>query len=348
MPLSPRTPINETDIAGVRSLKFRKVFLLDGWEDDQLVIKTDTLGIEGIGRHVKPTVHVMRSVDRSSAKLKALDPMEIRELKSFATYMKDRFHKNPNSPLLAGNSLDAINQLDTSLSGPNTNVLWVKMEKHDLTDLDAALELRKTGDKSGLKRFRERLKAPNGLEKLGEIMAADLFTGNQDRINLAQVGESGSKFTMSNTQTLDFQVIQNPGNLFLRMEDGRWEVAGLDFVDLNSPWFKFLEKPLAEVEEMYMTSFGSWPGRFLQRGNEVALKMLAEKTIQDLQLALSPNRKKFFFAILGIGAERRLLAGLKSGTKKIYQHMRMKYAMNPNAPRGILDRLAVIESAAVR
>lgn len=182
--------------------------------------------------------------------------------------------------------------------GPQyTSVFIVMQAKQNLTDLeseglkgmgrdaDGTITVR---DKTGVKALHQVFKQPGVLEKLGEIVAADAFNGNQDRVNFNGTGKKWDGQMLL--------CLQNPGNIFVGDGGGALTVLGLDVFD---PYGSFKDwGTLNEGAEAY-------PGRILRTDAGAKRLELARKLAADIERILGPRNRTFAFQKTDSPAGRR-------------------------------------------
>jgi hypothetical protein len=157
-------------------LKDPKVWLLVGQNDDKVVIK-----IEAVSQSQYKSVNPIVKAVAPGAKLKILTPKERSELQQYISNFEAvaEEYRKLGYPYYYDEAR-AVNSLKNSLT---FNDPVVKMAAFDVKDLESALDKRlgQAPDKTDLRAFTATLKAPGGLERLGRIIAVDLFNGNTDR-----------------------------------------------------------------------------------------------------------------------------------------------------------------------
>jgi|SRR5262245_13033935 len=305
MSLSIDQPILANEIADACSLagENHTVYLLQGFDKSKLVIKKEKIGAfgEGEGRKeaLRTNLNLMHAVDRD-AKVVVMTGAEVEAIKVYVDYLR-------HVAMATGEALSREIQFLWDRLGEGGK--WTKMRFKQLTQLDKAVEDRLGGNKAGVRRFAAKLNAPGGLEKLGEIIAVDLFNDNGDRFCL----EGGMGF---NGTILQF--LFNLGNVLL----SAGQVSGLDSFDPNSPH----KKPRQPLSRDY-----AWGGKLLSadsvrvRDRVITKGSLAEGIVADLEVVLGPRDRKFFLSRkqrLAIDAKRRIKQGIASGTTKIRDHLR--------------------------
>jgi hypothetical protein len=311
MALSMMANIDWNDIHEVKLLKDMKVFLLIGLTGDRLVIKVDSVA----SPQIKDANRIAKVIDRT-ARVKILAPSELIALKSFvATYMElVAFYDSlgmTNVPFLKSDKA-TMDQLDEQLRNMDKYPEpFVKMDAMRLQNIDAALQERGQGNKGIVRDIATSLKADGGLEKLGQIVAMDMFNDNTDRF-----------YPDYNTDkkigpfTILCKVCVNPGNVMLAAQsDGTLNVTALDFIDPNSQ----------------MKTYGSDAAAHLPKGLQAisvkaSRKEFAEHIVHDLESFLHPRRSKYSLKTkLGRGAAARLDKGIVQGSAAIKVFLKTKY-----------------------
>lgn len=328
MPLSVNSPIVAADIDHIKMLKDLKVWLLKGFNDDKIVIKKDAV----YAPQIKSANPIIKAIAPGS-KLKILTPAEITALNNFvAAYEGWARELDQMGMDLDPEEDQAVKDLKEVL-GPRFPEPFVKMEAVNVMDLEKALDQRMApnADKTNLRAFAATLKAPGGLERLGKIIAADLFNGNTDRFH-----PNRKKAITVGGVTINLRCLVNVGNVFRVETAGGSEVGALDFVDPQA-LFKDTNQPLTQVEKNVDKL---WPGRIL--ADKKLRNLFADDVVHDLEAILSPRKSIFSLKTkLGSGASGRIATGMAEGTKLIKSKLEAKY--NPNRwTTGILDRYKII------
>lgn len=328
MSLSVNSPIIYTDIDHIKMLKDLKVWLLIGFNNDKVVIKKDAVHAPQI-RSVNPIIKAIAP----TSKLKILTPAETAGLNQFVKLYEDWSREYEAMGLdLDPDEDQAVKDLKTVL-GPMFPEPFVKMEAVALTDLEKALEKRlaPNSNKADLRAFTATLNAPGGLERLGKIIAVDLFNGNRDRF----FPGSKSEKTIGGV-SFKLRCLVNVGNVFHVTSAAGGEIGALDFVDPNS-LFKDINKPLAEAER---AANKLWPGRIL--ADKKLRNAFAEDVVHDLETILSPRKSTFSLKTkLNSGAADRLSKGMAEGGRLIKSKLEAKY--NPNRwTQGVRERYMII------
>lgn len=308
MPLSRDTPLTKDDIASVVELKEYKVFLLIGPADEKLVLKTDA---NITAAQVKSATSVTKAID-PSVKSKILSDPEKKEINAWIgewEKMEDWFRTNLGKEYRAEEK-ETVKNLKDMLNYPAPEP-WLKMEALEVKDLDGALEKRLSGDKSEIKQFTAALTAKGGLEKLGQVIAADMFNGNTDRFLPAD--------KTSRTQTIAgrkfaFRALINMKNVFIVTSKAGYEVSALDYIDPQSQ-FKDVTASLAGTQ---------WPAMVLVE--KKSREAFAADVAHDLELIVNPNKNKLTpFSKLGRDAAPRIAAGMVMGAGAIKKKLEAKY-----------------------
>lgn len=201
---------------------------------------------------------------------------------------------------------------------------WTKMELKTLTLLDDAMDKRLQGDKADVRFIARALKQSGGLEKLGEIIAVDLFVGNQDRFYYP----SGYGKKLDCGQKL--KCLGNVGNVFIASgANDSGAPIGLDGFDPNNYYRNF---------SIPLDNENAWQGIVL--GNANALKDWVGDVVWDLEYVLGPrNRKNPFGSKNRLGKDRkaRILSGIAHGLGVIKADTLRRYNQT-DMPPGLQTR----------
>jgi len=324
--LSVNNPIVAIEIDKIKMFKELKVWLLVGFNNDKVVIKKDAV----FAPQIKSSSPAIKAIAPNS-KLKILTPAENNALMSYVTNYEEWAREyEAMGAILDPEEDQAVKDLKEAL-GPNFREPFVKMEAQNVTDIEKALEQRAAGNKTNLRAFTATLNGPGGWERLGQIVAADMFNGNRDRFypNLGRALDFRG-------HTLKMHVLVNPGNVFRVDATHGSQVGALDFVDPNC-FFKDINEPLAVGEQR---TGKKWPGRLL--ANKSDRKRLADEIVHDLELVLNPRKSMFSLKTkLKSGAADRLVTGMIEGAKQIKTKLEAKY--NPNRwTQGTTDRYKIL------
>src|SRR5262245_9504061 len=334
MALSIDHAIDRSDIVDVQKLHGdHPVYALWGYADQQfeklelqLVIKQELVTAVGHPKEsLRFNLNLMHWVDRD-ARIDVLTGHEVKEVLGFIKY-RQVLAEAGGDPM----TLD-MQHLSMVLSGGR----WVKMGFKDLTKLSVVARARRHGDKTGVREFARALKAPGGLEKLGEIIAVDLFNDNHDRCKV----RGGRAY-----HGIRVQFLFNLGNVLL----SAGQVSGLDSWDPNAKtrdlqqrlsirdpdneWGGYLLGPDAAVTIQTRTG----PRRITKNA-------FAAGVIADLETVLGPRDRKFFLARtqrLPANAEMRLKHGMTHGARKIRQFLTGQ-ALPDRLPEMLQDKVRAL------
>ena len=249
------------------------------------------------------------------ARVRILLPSEISALKQFIQPPK---HLPTPSP----DVVDLGSRLNLS------NTPFVKMEAiNELTDMQTALL---SNDRRDLRNFATTLNAPGGLERLGQIIAVDLFNGSTDRFyphNTGLVGE------------YRLRCLVNIGNVFKVYTNGRFEVGALDFADPNS-YYRDIDVPLEKAEGSAGAN-DPWPGRILADG--MRRYSFAKDVVHDLEKVLNIHKSALSFRTkLNRNAPERIVYGMIEGVRLIKNKLISQYSLSKKWTDGVNDRYLII------
>lgn len=318
------SPIVYTDIYNVVALaQGHPVYKLEGWGDDKgqvdaIVVKMESMKAAanmGNVRDVGMATALMTIIDKNARTL-VLKKDEVAQLKLYAE---------------AGNVADqtglrTAGDLLKDLNDPMG--VWTKMEVKRLTQLDKALAKRLQGDKADVRVIAAALKAHGGLEKLGKIIAVDLFNGNNDRFIYPGPGKK------EDGMTVRFKAIWNLGNVLV----AAGSPIGLDSYDPNNT---------TRDLNVAVTANSDWSGMLLTQGMKAEREQFVADIIEDLELALGPRNRKSIMKVIGsknrLGSNRkdRLMKGMLAG-KNMLQQALVPRRNHPNFPIGLSSRMALL------
>lgn len=305
--LSIRTPFVVEDIFASKELASgHPVYLLEGWAEngqvDSIVIKNES----GVTRNVQLAGMLMNVVN-PSAKQIPLNPQEMQALRSYAI----------SQEVPDVESFRTVNAIEKALAQGGT---WIKMEVKQLIDLKAAVAKSAQGNKDDIRFIAQSLKKSGGLEKLGEIIAADLFNGSNDRFAYPSVQGSATALPkmrgFRKNGDVNLRVLQNLGNVFVACTgNGNGAPVGLDNFDPNSQQ-RFWDGKDNQNNAMNVSK-GVWGGHLLRSKNKAERLDFAEGVIGDLEALLGGPRKHKTTFRLGSRRKQRLLKGVDSGARKL-------------------------------
>jgi hypothetical protein len=318
MALGVNEPILSRDLRSVKDYyagknKAGKIFLLKGVGNSSVVIKDDSVD----GRQVGSASGVMSAVHGNS-KTVMLGPGEKGHIKSFCeTELSLIAAYRPLGIVYktAAEETD-INSLLQQVNDFRSN--FHKMSAQSVSDARGALETRLGGNKAELQNMVSTLKAPGGLESLGEIITADLVIGNTDRF--FPVGwdtvDTSSRTKTIGGQQFEFQALINAGNVFVTLGPNGG-ASGLDYLDPQS-LYKHMDNLLTDVEDANC----EWPARILL--DTQARSSFAESIIHDLELIFHPHKSRFSRKKkLGHNRKQRLVSGMVSGARKVVTKLQL-------------------------
>jgi hypothetical protein len=313
-------PIRAQSIGWISQLaKNHPVYRVD-FEEGSLVIKAESISNT---RWVKDPIEIMNVID-PAAKTRVIDKQELMALRNWVqVHPEDVEEDNP------GNLVTLITEaLKPPMPGPRGPMLMktctfiVMGVKRDLMDLQGAADKRILGNKSDVKKIAKALNEPGTLEKLGEIIAADAFNGNNDRINF-DATLTGATF---NGQQLE--CLQNVGNFFFGMEGDQVVAMGLDSLDPTNQ-FKDMDTFQSAIESSF-----SYSGTILRQDAANQRRVLAMKIVSDFETVLGPRNRKIAFARkerLPKDAPQRIQRGIESGAQKIQSHLKSRFGGRPTS-----------------
>jgi hypothetical protein len=330
------SPLLASSIKTLRELKLNKVFELQGFTTDRLIVKFES--IQSTPEQIKAAGKVVKSIDPLS-KAKVCSKTEEAELLKFCNsaidthlYFKD-FEGSSSAEYKK--SITACEHLKKMLGFGDMPL--IKMARQEVTDLQEVAnkafgDLQETGP---LQSFISALIAPKGLEGLGQMIAADAFNGNVDRFNFFAKPLSG-KF---GPHSVDLRVLVNPGNIIQSRTQSGVVVSLLDYVDPGSQ-YRDQSVSLQENENRVRGSFGDWPGRYMVK--KVLRLDCSEKVVADFEDIFKPNKTFFSKPKLGKNAVKRVAFGMWFGTNKIVESLKPKLG---KLPKGMQDRVLLYAGA---
>jgi hypothetical protein len=330
--LSVTRPINAQSISELAGLAERHpVFLLRGHLDDKVVVKFE---FRGVRANMVQNARVAGSVD-PFAKAHALVPTEVTEMTTWAK--AELIYADPDGAKVLHHFLHYAKE---------TNGSWVKMNPMNLTDLNAGKNGFANDDKSVVRQIAKALNAPGGMEKLGQIVAADLFNGNQDRfcVSFPMKGDKdGMTLAAKDRQDLGTDVRQlnhliNFGNVMI-VTGPMARPVGLDAYDPNSK-FGNLNRSLADVED---EAGEQWPGRLLVANYSMRVEF-CRRCVADMNLLLGRRDRKLPIVSrvrLNGNAHIRMAFGIEQGFALIKNKLLAVY-QNKQIPKGLAERFAIL------
>ncbi len=304
------------------------VFLVD------LIQGSIVLKAEGTShnKYVSDPIEIMNVID-PHAQSRVLSKTEIMAVRTWAAG-----HTNDVEELDQGTLAKYIGDALKPPLPPSPGVrthqqaaVWLVMPaKQNLRDLGSVGEQMLDGNKTGVREMAKMFSKPGSLEKLGEVIAADAFNGNQDRISFYYPGQKW--------QEVPFECIQNVGNFFFGTEGGQSVVLGLDSFDPSNQ-FKGIDAYEGLVDEL-----NQYPGTLLKSSNAAERRSIAQKVANDIETVLGPRNRKIAFAKktrLPKQAAARIERGIVTGGEKILRFLKQKYAAG-GVSRSLQQRLQAI------
>jgi hypothetical protein len=296
----------------------RPVFLLTATDNSHVVVKQEVQVHANDPQNLRFALKVVKTVSPGAAG-KALTAAEIQVLNEYVD-----------------TCVGVAEALETQLAPDvvylrqllGQNGIWYKMDKADgLMSIDDARAKAAAGDKSGVRNIAGALSAPDGLEALGRIIAADLWSGNNDRFTPGGTGGN-------------YRVCQNPGNVLLSLQGAALKPIGLDAYEAMGA-FRNYQQPIAALE-----GADTWGGRLLAStpGAHARLRTFCTDVIADIEDILGPRNRKNPLGRrrrLPLNAATRLQHGVVAGSLPIKAKMR-SLAGKPLPPAGLIDRLTVV------
>lgn len=261
---------------------------------------------------VNLSAEVMTFIDPHAAS-RVLNRREIMAIRNFA-------NANPGSVTETGGTL---NQFITAALRPplppmpgqrpvsqQTAVMTIMAAKAQLHELEDAANDMLGGDKTKAKIFTKAFNNPNNLKRLGLILAADAFNGNQDRISFDGPGVKVGTLPR-------LQRIWNPGNVFISDERRRMTVIGLDNFD-----------PASMINQPGPFDKNGYPGVYLRADKAAQRTAMLTGVASDIETLLGPRNRKFSFlqqTRLPANAVQLMEQGMNEGATKILAFLKQKY-----------------------
>jgi hypothetical protein len=309
------------------------VFLIACEDDDShLIIKQENQTPATDARKaLNHNLKAMAQVSPALAGSKALIPQEVAVLKVFVR-VRELWSRRTHQPEPAD-----VDVLRRSLVSPGP---WFKMaEAEDIVDLKSAIQdLKHNQDKTGVRAIARSLNDPGGFERLGQIVAVDLYNHNADRFTWMTAGDLNP---MSATNER-FKTIGNLGNVLAAMEDGTLRPVGLDSFDPASEYAD-VEQTIQQLD-MGKQQSERWGGHLLGPQGAARRRKFAQDIYDDLQAALGPRHRRLFFLNkrrLHKDGPLRILRGMDQAISKLRQMLDQK-VNKASPPRGLASRLAVL------
>jgi hypothetical protein len=329
MDLSINHPIQAWQIEDFQALS-ANVYKLVGSDNSEIVIKQEDFNhFPGRKEALTTNLNIMHAVDKA-AKVVVLPLTEVEEIRAYVR-RQEKVRNFFGAPMPV--DLQRLSEL-LRTGGKK----WFKMEVKQIFELDKAAHYDRrthilTRNKPLVQQFAAALNAPSGLEKLGQIIAVDLFNGNTDRFCV----EGGVGF-----DGVQLRFLVNVGNVML----SAGKPIGLDALD-----------PHALVKATRVSLQGqdpdhTWGGYLLgpthtwkpREGKAVTMGAFVEGVVDDLETVLGPRNRKLFIlkkTRLTIHAKLRLKQGMTSGMNLIRRHLRTLGPL-PRLPIALQDKIRAL------
>lgn len=333
MTLTVNQPILENEILDVASVKGGKIFILTGTDGNRIALKAEP---KVTGDKIKAVAPVVKAID-PTVKMKPLKQAEVQALKNFTkTYHED--YKVWETLIGIGYNIpesqqerQAMLDLDACLSaygGCDSKGLSdiAKMEFAQMTTMGIALDLEKSPDDEAIAnearrvfaKFAKALRKSGGFEKLGTIMAADFFIGNNDRFSENGFGMKvtlyGNKHTLKTITNLGNIIVTKPG------KGKKTSMSMLDYMDPNTQWLD-LTKDLSAIEN----TAGQWPMRALL--DKQGRKKIAGDLVDDLNFILKPKNPRVGYDFCSKHSVSRVEEGMVDAIRGIRKALSRKAGM---------------------
>jgi hypothetical protein len=312
-------PIVSDYLHGIANLSpQRPVFLLTATDGSHVVIKHEVSVFATDAQAMKIALKTIIQVSPAAAG-KTLDNYEVEVVRGFVD-MTEYIAQALAKPL----DPDFV-YLKTLLAQQG---LWYKMDKAEgVVSIEKARQKADAGDKTAVRNIAAAFSAPDGLEALGRIIAADLWNGNNDRFTPGGTGGNG------------YRVCQNPGNVLLATQ-GTLKPIGLDAYEAMGA-YRHYNQTIPNLEGV-----DTWPGRLLGDDKRTELREFCQDAIADIEQILGPRNRKGLGKLgttrrLPSNAVTRLQHGVIAGSLPIKAKMR-QLAGRANPPVGLISRLTIL------
>lgn len=314
--ISVQFPFQAGDLVDVTPLSpGQPVYLLTGDMGSSLVIKAEKTGDT---QWVSNSIEIM-SIVSPGGQTKLLVPSEKQALTTFLSDLR-RLDDRTDEGLTR-----AINELLLAVNDP-TRTLF-KMEPLQLTTLGTS---NSEVDPKAIKRIASAANATGGLEDLGEIIAADMFNGNQDRFAFDNL-QNKTGITVNGHQCWH---LLNLGNIMVYQLVNEWRFVGLDSVD-----------PFSILAQNFDSKWDTdWGFRIFHGPARLTnVKFVADHVAEDLKYALGKKKGLIKSWRLSGDATKRLAKGMLQGYDRIEYMLKSKYPKLRFAPEGIQKRCKLMD-----
>jgi hypothetical protein len=330
--------IDPFDTTVTQLVQGHPVFLLAAEDGSKLVIKQEHA--LDAGKALSHNLEVMAMVSPTTDGSRVLLPKEV-----------DALHYVVKSsevlaPLLRRVEQEGIVQLRLCLLAPNP---WFKMPAAErLMSLEeASAQLRAQANKHGVRAIAKSLNANGGFERLGEIVAVDLYNHNLDRFDWSHLcgkKSRGLRYPWSTNKYDRFLTIANVGNVLVALEAGETKPVGLDSYDPRS-LFRSPDTPVEKVEKGLCVDQPPWGGRLLAITEGARQrKAFAKDILADLNVTLGERDRSFCMFSkkrLDDDGDKRIVKGMEKATTLLIQMLQAKCSAT-NAPPGLASRLEIL------
>lgn len=333
-------PMNEqiTDVLAVRALSDEHpVFLLTVNGTKHTVVSGR---IAGGAKQLFPHLATIGRAD-PGRHARVLDAGEYQAIQEFVAHELELSRKLGGQ----GPACDDVRRLKAMCDAAPVGAI-IKIATHEGIP-DLSMVPKGAAGKSALRHIAEALNAPGGFERLGRIVAADMYHHNTDRFHFGGL-LACQQDTATNERTGGkFRILVHPGNVVVAIMARGRETLGLDPVDPASP-FKDLQRPLAALESDSIARGGSpWWGRLLKDDAGDLRQAAARYIVEDIEAALVPRSRRMIFLSarprLDADGHRRLLAGLEEARLALLQKARDRHcAIGTADPVGLADRCQIL------
>lgn len=351
MSLSIHRRIHSRHVIGIKKLvPDLPVYLLTGERGSKIVIKRDRASNVDRGKKENDPRSMRRTFKNMAAIDKSVKAVQLTqgELRSIARFTSEWEHGSKNlNPFRWDNNIGAATKLHNDLKAPGT--AWIKTNFFEgLVDLESAASDARNGakrDKTGVRAIAKALSAPDGLEKLGRIIAVDAFNGNNDRFNLGPIHDYSAKpertkiFDIQQNKFVDVETwrLVNAGNVACFIQDEVLKPAGMDPWSGSSPLRNFETDAGPDIADLDI----KWTGRLLADDQRADREQIGYDVVDDLETLLGPRNRKLFLAKttrLPRDAGERITRGIEQGTLQLKRHLLSKSRQQP----GLVKRMETL------
>ena len=347
MALSLTSEFTLQDIDAIRVFKKGAVYLLQGG-GQELVVKKEPISSAN-AKHFELSRKAMGVVDKNVKDSQRLSENEVKVLQIYVGNQRAAVQFR-----LMNRLPGASEDLETAIGDlKKAQFVWFKMQKVNMLTLREAWDaklgiIEETGEQVAqsdepMRVFLKTLRAPNGLEALGQIIAIDLFSGNRDRIN-----PRGASTSMYPGAKVRLKVVKNVGNLMIVRKGGARTITGMDFADPYSP--QLLADDALDTQSA--SAGNEWFGHDL--ADATKRKRFVKNVVSDLETIFTSGglkKRKDFFGrtssdqtALGNDAGVRLEKGMLKGAKVLVKYIDGRLVKNKQYPPSFLERLTIFRN----